>query len=291
MRLFLPIVAAASALTGCAFDENLIVEDLRGRVVVPRDAATRTFEDGRTVTDPRLIGPVYLGLYPGVEEGLLEYVHPEMGPIYQEDIPGDTYPYGGTTVGDIRFACMEFLACKVVSGRHVDFDSMVEWFRDYVGTPVTDAFGNEVQSGEYIRQTCYELMNYTTDDEIRLTVTEDRNEDGVLDGGDLDFIENADGDFEAIFTIHQQDFIEGMSLWGWMDAPSIISNQYSTCDPEDGYQESEYNSNFFGGRQYRDLLNFPSIYISSGDWVSSQAHQYVQVDDIVELRLDYEVEN
>jgi hypothetical protein len=276
---------------GCAFDEGLEVETMSGTVVVPRAAATRTFtkEDGseETLTDVKLIGPVYLGLFSSVENGIERYPHPSVGPAYQEGQIGDTYPYGGTTIGDFQFACVEFLTCKVTSGRYQDFDEMVSWFNDTVGETITNSFGLPVDTGEYLRQRCYEILDVTSDDEVRLTNTRDKNEDGVIDSGDLDFVENADGDFEAKFTMYNQDFLSGFSLWGWMDSPSSKSYKFSTCNPAQGYQHIEYNENFMGGQAWRDLLNRPSDVITEGDWVSGEAHIYQSVEDEVVLRLDY----
>ena len=97
--------------SGCQFDEGLIIENMRAKVFVPEEAATREFlrEDGsvEVITDVALIGPVFLGLYASVAppESIEAYPHPEVGPQYIENTPGDTYPYGGTTIGDIRYAC------------------------------------------------------------------------------------------------------------------------------------------------------------------------------------------
>ena len=290
----LSILLSLLALTGC-YSEGLVIENLEGVVVLPEEAATRhlSYQDGteEDVVDPRLIGPVYLGFYPGVVDGLQPYTHPEMGPMFTTGVPGDTYPYGGTTLGDIRYACFEFLACKVVSGRYVDFDSMVDWFDDTLETPILDAYGEEVTTGDYIRQTCYDLMHYTTDEEIRLTATDDKNDDGLLDEQDLDFVQESDGKFYGEFTIYQMEYVEGMTLWGWMDTPSEVSYQFSTCNPNDGFYENEYSSEFYGGLQYSDLLNFPSFYISTGDWVASKesVFTYGSVDDYAEIHMDFEV--
>ena len=107
-----PLLSAA-LLSGCYYDEGLTIENMTGTLVIPREAATRDFlrEDGSvdTVTDVRLIGPVYLGMFAGVEQGIEDYPHPSVGPQFQAGVPGDTYPYGSTTVGDIRYACFEHL--------------------------------------------------------------------------------------------------------------------------------------------------------------------------------------
>lgn len=285
--LLLPLVA-------CTYDEGIIVQDMVGTIVVPEAAATRTFayEDGteQTVTDTRVIGPIYLGLYASVDSNVLSYPHPEMGPIIDPDVPGDTYPYGGTAVGDVRFACVEFLTCKTVSGRFLDYDAIVDWFRDVVKDPVTDSSGVEVPSGDWLKQECYDLLFVTQDAEVRITAYEDRNDDGVIDEKDLDFVQRSDGAFEAPFTIFQQDFVEGFSLWGWMDSPSPADQSFRTCDPTEGFNVAEYDADFNGGTLYDNLLNFPSNYIERGDYVASTGFTYQSADETPELLIDFLVE-
>jgi hypothetical protein len=287
--LLLALVAA-----GCAEpNEGFIVRDLHGEIILPAAAVTRAFPDiAEPVVDARLIGPIYLGLYPSVRSGLFPYTHPEMGPLFQRDVPGDTYPYGGSSLGDIRFPCIEALKCKVVSGRYVDFDQMVTWFNETLQMPISDAHGDPVLSGDYVAQACYDQLRYVAEEEIRLTATHDRNDDGVLDEGDLDFVEQNDGTWRAEFTIWQQEYFEnaetgtGFTLWGWMDAPSEVNNQFSTCDPNNGYQETEYNLEFFAGRPFRDLLNFPSNYIGGGDYVATEGFVYTSPDDVASITID-----
>ncbi len=281
--------------SGC-YNEGLVIENMKGRVVLPEAAGNRVTSGGNVIEDDiRLIGPVYIGLYPGVQSGTREYPYPEIGPSFQSGLPGNTYPYGGTTVGDIRFACMEFLTCKITSGRFLDFDEIVDWFNVQVDQPIRDAYGNTVETGEYIRQTCFELLEFTSDEEIRMTATKDRNEDGKIDHLDLDFVQRSDGKWEADFTLYQQEYFEGFSMWGWMDAPSQLEYRYSTCDPGDGQTIVEYNQQWDGGRQYRELLNFPSQWIGAGDIVPSAdpgTDAYVWDDPyaVHELELDYVVE-
>jgi hypothetical protein len=298
-----PLLSAA-LLSGCYYDEGLIIENMTGTLVIPREAATRDFirddDTVDTITDVRLIGPVYLGMFSGVEEGIEDYPHPSVGPQFQAGVPGDTYPYGSTTVGDIRYACFEHLTCKVSSGRYVDFDSMVEWFRDVLEQPIVDNLGNEVTSGDFVRQTCYEYLRVTSDEEVQVTAN-DENNDGVIDFADLDFVEGSDGNFYADFTFWQQEYFEemkpadgvdpqGFSLWGWMDAPSQSSLKFGTCNSSAGYQENTYNNNFFGGTQYNDLLNFPANYIADGDWVARTGHTYETPYDTPEVWIDFKVE-
>lgn len=290
MRLTALASVALLVLPACSFDEGIIVEDMTGRIIVPREAATRTMPNGETVEgDVRLIGPVYLGLYPNVRDDIFSYPHPEIGPSFSEDSPGDTYPYGGTSVGDIRYPCLQALVCRTTAGRFVDYDDILDWFNTYYEDPITDAFGNEVQTGELIRQTCYERLRVTSDAEVRITAYEDKNDDGVIDTSDLEFVENADGDFEAEFTMYQQEFFEGFQLWGWMDSPAEVDGRLNSCDSSEGFLDAEYANRFRGGRPQRDLLNFPSVYIQEGDWVANTPHIYSSVEDEVVITLDLEV--
>ena len=291
----LAFLAAAGGMSGCQYDEGLLIHNMRGTIVVPRAAATRqiTDEDGNTteVVDARNIGPIYVGVFPSVFPANVidTFPHPEVGPVYLDGVQGDTYPYGGTTIGDLRFGCFDNLACKLVSGRHFDYESIIDWFSNTLNTPILDAEGREVDNGEYYRQVCFDLMEVTSDEEVYITVTSDQNNDGEINAADLDFKENADGDFEAEFVMWQQDFFwdqnaedctpgsdcPGFSVWAFMDGPSGVDSSFATCETDNnsGFQVNEYNVDFFGGRAEPDVLNAPSKYIGIGDWVSSEFKQ------------------
>lgn len=256
---------------GCTFEENLPEVDITGTVVVPRAAATRTLADGSEVVDPRAIGPIWLGIYPSVEEAglLFDYPHPEMGPVYQDGIRGNAYPYGGGSVGRFDYACFQSLKCKVVTGRFTDFEDILDYFENVVESPVIDNYGAEVESADYFRNYCYELFEYTADYELSFL-------SGFDDDGNAltSFVENPEGDFEATFNVYHTPMTQGMQLWGWVDVPSEL-HTFSTCDDNDGQYGGEYNENnvYYGTNQY-DLLNFPSLYIASGDYVVTEPHTF-----------------
>lgn len=295
-RILIPTVGLA-VCTACAFDEGLVIENMEGRIILPPEAATQSFfnEDGtlrETVTDVRMIGPVYVGLYPTIEEGAFPYPHPSTGPSLSSGRIGDAYPYGGTTVGDFRFACFEDLTCNLVSGRHLSYDSIIEWMGVF-DQPLLDAFGQPVETGAYIQQVCFEQNFYTSDEEVRLIQTKDTNDDGVVDALDLDFVERADGNFEGRFRIWQQEFVSGFTAWSFMDAPNNNSMTHTTCNPDAGAQQRDYSVNIQTGTQYQDVLNYPSTYLTDGDWVGSidrGTHTYVDVFDDVEIWIDVPVE-
>lgn len=306
-KLF-PLLLAVGATSACRYEEGLIIENLEGKVILPAQAATRTVTsfEGVTseITDVRLIGPVYLGLFPSVEEaGVVEpYPHPSLGPQYIEGKPGDTFPYGGTTVGDFRYGCFEELTCRMTSGRFESFDGIVEWFNEIVDAPITDpSTGNKVTSGEFMRQTCYERLDVSSDADLRLTATEDRNKDGELDAKDLDFVWNpSTEEFEASFIIWQQEHFwdpnqedcepgvdcTGPTLWGYMDAPSNAYD-YNSCDRANGYRDNDYGADYESGAPFADILNNPPI--SRGDWVSSNPFVWSNINDQPTLRIDFEV--
>ena len=81
-----------------------------------------------------------------------------------------------------------------------------------------------MQSADYFRTSCYDLFEYTEDAELLFLAGEDG----------LDFKENADGDFEAEFTMWRVNYHPGMKVWGWMDAPDG-NFDFTTCDPTNGW--------------------------------------------------------
>jgi hypothetical protein len=276
------------ALSGCgSFDEGLRERDLTGVVRIPVEALTALelvdpdgtpiVQDGFTldeegtpvmdITDQLgLIGPVYIGGFPSVEEGDYDYPHPEMGPILDEDRPGNTYPYGGTTIGRFDYACYKQLACKVVTGRYDSFQSIIDFFSGVVQEPIIAPDGTEVLSGATYQEHCFSTEYVTSDDELSF-VDDNPNED-VSPYFKPYFRLNGEGThYEADVTIPQALFIEDMELWGWVDMPSARYN-FTTCDSDAGTQYRRYTEQFMEGSSYPDLLNYPGIYIDEGDWVA-----------------------
>lgn len=292
------MLSALLVILGGCWQENLPQVDIQGKVVLPRSAATRdipvldangdlTYDvDGNVITeewtDPRLIGPVYLGAYSAIDTVSFDFPHPKMGPIITADVPGDTFPYGGTTVGRIDFACYEALRCKVSTGRFTDYAAILEYFKK-IGTPVVDYRGNTVDSASTFQQYCYDYFYYTSDAEISFI-------------GDLDFTERDDGDFEAEYYMAQVTFVPGMSLWGFMDAPDILATQpeeegtFDTCYLEYGGRSvTDYDQSYYEGGPYNDILNFPATYVQEHDFVA-EGVVIDSPDETPEIVLSFEVE-
>jgi len=273
MRAFAPL--AVLLLGGCTFDEHLPEVDIHGTVVVPRAAATRIVTNPQTgedeeIVDKRAIGPIFMGAYASIDEAGLNYdfPHPEIGPIFLEGETGNAYPYGGGTVGRFDFACYQALICKVVTGRFTTYSDLLDYFENVAQQPVIDDGGSIVDSDAAFQARCFELLNYTDDDELGfLTQDEDK----------LDFIENTDGDFEADFDLWAVTYYQNMQIWGWHDTPDENYN-FATCTENRGEQNNEYSNDFQYGANIPDVLNFPGENISEGDYIVSSPISFSQED-------------
>lgn len=245
-------------LAGCYVETAYTHKDLKGTLKIPKEAATIQLIDQDNnqweVTDPRAIGPVYLGVFASVQEGLFDYPHPEMGPVLDANRPGDTYPYGGTTVGRFDYGCYEQLKCKIVTGRYKDYDDVLGFFKDEVRQPVLNPWGEEVTDGIEMRERCYETQFRTSDREM-LFIGEDR----------LNFKEEGDYYVADVEILHTA-FEEGVAVWGWVDMPSRTFD-FNTCNPAFGDLINYYDENFTTGTNQINVLNEPGTYIDEGDWV------------------------
>ncbi len=291
----LPILLIVLGATSCGYEEDLPEIDFSGRVIVPKEAATKIVEiDGveTELTDIRFLGPVFLGAYPSVTNTGFPYPHPEMGPVIDPAYPGNTYPYGGTSIGRFDFACFEAVACKVTTGRFESFDKIIEYF-SWSDEPVVDPFGNLVESPDYYQQYCLDYYYNTELTEFGfLAIAEDEDGDLVPD---LDFEQitaghelaaEYEGDFVAEFTMRHTVWTEGMSIWGFLDNPSQDFT-FSTCNDDVlGNARNDYNLYFSAGGHHHDILNYPSLYINEGDWVVRDAHVMTSKDDEPLLVLD-----
>lgn len=281
---------AGTLLATACYSENLNLVDLKGTIVVPREAATQAIQlpgatDVTDVVSVANIGPVYVGLYSSINYSVYPFPSPERGPAS----PPTAFPYSGTTVGDFRYACFEFFSCKITSGRWASYDEMIDWFTDVLGEPPLDNQDREITVGDYIRQECFDLLEVTSDAEIRL-LPPDRNEDGVLDAADLDFVENENGDFVGTFSIPQTDFTPGLAAWAFMDAPNFSAPTfYKSCSTDRGYNETTYDRNFRAGGQLPDVLNRPWDYLELGDYAAGRPYTWDDPTAEAEIVLDFEI--
>ena len=278
MKHAIPVLIVTS-LSACTWNEDFTHFDLVGTVRLPKEAATFLYVDDKgvehEVADPRAIGPVYLGAFPSVREGDFPYSHPEMGPIITNDRPGDTYPYGGGTVGRMAWGCYESTVCRTVTGRFSGFGDIIDWFNNTLGPldgdtnalEITDSSGVVVTDDEVYRERCYDFLDYTSDAEVEF-VPPDDSESTIADY--LDFHEDGDYYVADVELLHVK-MVEGMQIWGWVDMPTADFN-FASCDPNDPNRYANlYNEYYPMGSSFGDLLNFPSLYIDIGDWVVDDA--------------------
>jgi hypothetical protein len=285
-------LASAALLAGCKnTEEGLEHFDLFGKVRIPAEAAeititvTETDEEAGTATetdvqlgsDVRNLGPVYLGVYPSIDDSLFEFPHPEIGPVLSEGAL-DSYPYGGSSVGRPDFACYEMLRCKVTTGRFTSYDDILDYFANELQNPIVNQFNEEVTSDIEFREWCYETMFLTSDSELPFL---------AMDGADFEL----KGDYwEADATIYHSYFREGAVVWGWMDSPSR-SYKFASCDTSLwGWNQFYYAEQYNTGATEAGLLNSPANYIDRGDWIAAEGDLLNKPTDNFEVTLGFHYE-
>ncbi|MEL6348046.1 MAG: hypothetical protein AAFV53_33370 [Myxococcota bacterium] len=273
--LLLSVLAA-----GCAYEEELPETDLNGTIRLPIAASQFLYEDpetgeARVVDDARGLGPVYVGAFPSIQDDLYEFPHPEFGPVLNPTRDGDTYPYGGTSVGRFDWACYQQMICQVVTGRFSSYDDLLDYFANVLNNPVSDAEGVPVTSGTAFQERCFEVLFMTGDQELLFVDPE------------TDFSVSSDGQFyEAEIELPHVIYNEGMVVWAWMDMPSP-SYQFSTCNESEGENILYYAETYRAGTNNIDLLNFPGNYIDSGDWIAQEGAIINQPGQDFELELGF----
>lgn len=272
------LLSALGLMAGCTYDENLPSVDLTGTIRIPKEALQVTIFDettrqDRVIEDIRALGPVYIGAFPSVSEGDFDYPHPEMGPVTNTDYPGDTYAYGATSVGRFDWGCYQSLVCKMVTGRYKDYDDILDFFANVVQDPVTDANGEVVTDGTVYQERCFDADYVTSDAELAFLAREP------------DFTE--DGDYlVADVTIPHVDLVDNMAIWGWIDMPSKTFD-FATCDSNAGLKFTRYSEDYYEGTNHPDIMDYPSIYIDSGDWVASDSPTITDPTQEFEIELGY----
>lgn len=258
----LAVALLCGLLSACSYKEELPNADLKGTLRIPKDMLSLQLTDLEnntwTVDDIRALGPVYVGVYAGIDEDLFSYPHPEWGPVLNSDVGGDAYPYGGGTAGRLTWGCYAATVCRSVTGRYGSYEEVLQFFRDELRSPITDEAGREITSATEFQEKCFASDYVTSDDEIDLV---DADNPLFEDKGDY---------FEAPIEILHAQFEPGVSVWGWVDMPSPAFG-FSTCDDSQGAYQYNYDEQYYKGTNFTDVLNFPGKYIGDGDLISWEA--------------------
>jgi len=275
----------AASAAACTYQEDALSNyDLKGTVSIPKEATQLTLVDTefneRQIDDSRDIGPVYIGVFSGVEESNYGYPHPEIGPVINDDINGNTYPYGGTTVGRFAWGCYRQLRCQIVSGRFTDYADVIDYFANTLDDPILNDELEPVIPEEY-RERCYDVMYVTSDAELDfITAGKDPDTPDFEDMGDH---------YEAEVTIPHALFKKGVSVWGWVDMPSS-KYKFSTCDENDGEYFYYYDEQYYEGTNTSFALNYPDDWIDDGDWLASEGAIIDDPEKDFEINLGYHYE-
>jgi hypothetical protein len=260
---------------GCSFDEDLPHVDLYGTVRLP--IAAKSFvlgqgDEARTIEDLRGIGPIYLGAFPSIQTDLFTFPHPEMGPILNEGQDGNSYPYGGNSIGRFDWACYEPLICKTVTGRFESYQEIIDFHDQVLGQPIRTLDGHKVSTPEEYQERCFEVRNVLSEAELAFV-------------GPLDFEEDGEYLVAEVEMLHMF-YQKGMKIWGWVDMPSP-SFEFNTCDPGVGEQTNYYDEYYEQGTNIIDLLNFPGKYIDSGDWIVEEGATIDNPEDKFQLDIGF----
>lgn len=264
IRAVTPVVlASAFALLGGCFDEPIREVDLVGTVRISASA----------VPDVRDIGVVYVGVYPGWSDDVLGYAYPTMGPVVGSARLGDTYPYGGTTIGSFAYACYQALKCEVVTGRYATLEDLVcahgltaeGATEDCSCSPGDDGSfvideGSGCLSPDDFWTDCADYYGFTDPEELDFVGKERLAFEKVEDGGE-EF-------WEAEYRIwHVVPFANAV-LYAFAD------NDGTSCNPEGGSinrkRDRDGGQFFYEGTHFNDVLNFPDKYLTSGDVLSEE---------------------
>ncbi len=258
------------ALTAC-FSETMTDVDLTGTVRIPVELVGEMAD----------IGIVYIGLFAGWDVDTLGYPYPKMGPVVGDQRLGDTYPYGGTSVGTFGYACYQSLKCQVVTGRHVDLTDLVCRFQLLA----------EGESGCSCSQS--EDGSWSIDDGSGCLDPDTFWDDcshyyGYQDPSQLNFVGEDQLDFQEVEEDGQAYYQASFRMWHVVPYQNavlygFVDNDLTSCNPEDGQtnrrQSIDGGPYFREGTNFSDVMNFPDKYLSPGDLVTSAPHA-LTADDL-----------
>lgn len=297
---------ALVAISGCDeylgnINEGLNVHNLSGKILIPKTAAP-------TIDD---IGVVYVGVWSGVDlqQG---YLSPVTSPSTTPGVPGDSFPYGGTAVGDFftrdaRYVCQNVTDRDVKdAGSNWELDFEILQFPFYPGSAVW-AFADQSSvtcnagGGFYDPKAIYVAPSDVVEFDppvypnsfggsLQRTIWDRSDWKISLASTDLSVFLPAPG--SELADLNFVDATQHLYLVTTLDGPDKIGVRdfYRVGRPPaiEGFWEPQIqdpNTNIYYGTQYQDVLNHPTSYMVSGDLIPSTP---TTIDNLspVELTLD-----
>lgn len=275
MRILRHLIVAASALallgaaSGCNeylgnINEGVNVNNMAGKVVIPK-----------AVLGSNALGVVYVGVFSGVDMSR-GYLSPLTAPAQVGD--GNTFPYGGTSVGDYYTRDARYV-CQVITDRNVkdagtnlEVDFQILQFPFYPGSAVWAFADNDNStcdnnSGYYDATAIFVTPTDVQPNATGWTVTFDTTDlalfSGINGSGSKQFLDPA-GRLYKVSTVNATALTANVTdVFNYGVAPSVTGPYPS--------QLIKPEANMYYGTQSQVVLNFPTSpsygFVSTGDLV------------------------
>ena len=277
LRLTTTLGIAILAIVGAAgcneyignLNEGLNLHNLAGTVVIPK-----------AVLGTRELGVVYVGVFSGVDNRF-GFLSPISAPAQVGG--GDTYPYGGTSVGDFytrdaRFVCMTVAdQTKRDAGANWEVDFDILQFPLYPGAAVWAFADNDNSTcnksgGFYDAFAIYVTPTAVAPNGANFTVTVASTDLSAFTGpgstGEVQLLDPAARLYKIVSINASAHTITVSDIFNYGVAPSVTGPYPS--------QLLKPTSNTYYGTQYQNVLNNPLApgaggipYVSTGDAVPS----------------------
>ncbi len=282
LRTAVLAVSAATVFAAASCDEylgntseGLNIHNMTGKILIPK-----------AVLGSNELGVVYVGVFSGVDNRL-GYLSPAAAPAQVGG--GDTFPYGGTSIGDFytrdaRVVCTQVSDRNVIdNGTELELDFSILQFPFYPGSAVW-AFadtGNDTCNGGGGFYDAFAIPVTPTD------VTASGTATGPVCGPNFltDYVVTLESTDISAFTGAGVGVVQLSDPYQRLyKAKSVnpaahtvtVTDFYNYCTPPKAAgpfasQLKKPNSRVYYGTEYQNVLNFPATYINPGDLVPSTA--------------------
>lgn len=272
LRTAVLAVSAASVFAAASCDEylgntneGLNIHNMTGKILIPK-----------AVLGSNELGVVYVGVFSGVDNRL-GYLSPSAAPAQVGG--GDTFPYGGTSIGDYytrdaRVVCTQVSDRNVIdNGTELELDFSILQFPFYPGSAVW-AFadtGNDTCNGGGGFYDAFAIPVTPTDvtaaaNGTDFVVTLETTDLSAFTGAGVGVVQLSDP---------YQRLYKSKSVNTAAHTVTVTDfYNYGTPPKAAGPYQARLlkpNSNVYYGTEYQNVLNFPATYINAGDLVPSTA--------------------